>query len=116
MNAAVKDGVFTCTEPGLYKFQVFSLTKINSRLFLELYHNDEVVATLWGYTTSDYAAAGNAVVLELAEGDTVKVLSRDQYAVELFGTNEEIYTTFTGVQLGSNAIEGNFFIKSFKKV
>lgn len=85
--------------PGLYKFQVYSLTKSNTKLFLELKLNNVVVATLWGYTVGDYAAAGNAVILQLEEGDTVWVQTRDDVAVDLYGTSEEIYTTFTGLQL-----------------
>lgn len=75
-----------------------------------------VVATLWGYTSGDYAAAGNAVVLKLAAGDTVKVLSRESRSVNLYGTGSEIYTTFTGVQLGSNSLEGMQFRTYQKKL
>lgn len=100
-SADLISGVFTCAVPGLYKFQVYSLTKSNTKLFLELKLNNVVVATLWGYTVGDYAAAGNAVILQLEEGDTVWVQTRDDVAVDLYGTSEEIYTTFTGLQLSS---------------
>ncbi|XP_053379495.1 uncharacterized protein LOC123526879 [Mercenaria mercenaria] len=99
--ASLNSGVFTCSEAGLYKFQVYSLTKSDTNVFLELYVNDKLVASLWGHTPGDYAAAGNAVILPLMSGDFVKVMSRSQYAVNVYGTPDEIYTTFTGVQLGS---------------
>ncbi|XP_053378610.1 uncharacterized protein LOC128548191 [Mercenaria mercenaria] len=100
-QANLNSGVFTCTEDGMYKFQVYSLTKSNSNLFLELYVNSKLVASLWGHTPGDYAAAGNAVILSLKSGDVVEVMSRSQYAVNIFGTPNQIYTTFIGIQLGS---------------
>lgn len=100
-GANINSGVFTCTKDGLYKFQVYCLTRSDASLFLELYHNDKLVASLWGYTPGDYAAAGNAVILPLMSGDFVKVVSRSQYSVNMYGTPDEIYTTFTGVELGS---------------
>lgn len=112
-NAALNSGVFTCVVPGLYKFQVYSLTRSDTLLFLELYHNDAVVATLWGYTSGTYAAAGNAVALNLAAGDTVKVMSRENRMVSLYGTGDEVYTTLTGVELGSNLLEGKHVVRPF---
>ncbi|XP_060608068.1 uncharacterized protein LOC132760165 [Ruditapes philippinarum] len=100
-QAQLNNGVFTCSQDGLYKFQVYSLTKTDSNLFLELYVNDKLVATLWAHTPGDYAAAGNAVILALMNGDFVKVITRSQYSINMYGTPDEIYTTFTGVQLGS---------------
>jgi hypothetical protein len=83
---------------------MYALTKSNTNVFLELYQNDVLVASLWGHTPNDYAAAGNAVVLPLEVGDVVKVMSRSQYDVSVYGTPNEVYTTFTGVQLGSLAM------------
>jgi hypothetical protein len=100
-QAQLNNGVFTCSQDGLYKFQVYSLTKTDSNLFLELYVNDKLVATLWAHTPGEYAAAGNAVILALMNGDFVKVMTRSQYSINMYGTPDEIYTTFTGVQLGS---------------
>ncbi|XP_060608125.1 uncharacterized protein LOC132760217 [Ruditapes philippinarum] len=104
-QANVNAGEFTCTENGLYKFQVYSLTKSNSSLFLELYVNNKLLASLWGHTTGDYASAGNAVITSLVEGDVVSVKTRSQRAVNIFGKAGQIYTTFTGVQLGSLEID-----------
>lgn len=97
----LNSGVFVCTKEGLYKFQVYALTKSDSNLYLELYHNNALVASLWGHTPGDFAAAGNAVILPLKTGDTVEVKVKTDYEVHIYGTRDEIYTTFTGVQLGS---------------
>jgi len=102
----LNSGVFACTEQGVYKFQIYSLTKTDTQLFLELVHNGAVVASLWGYTTADYAAAGNAVILTLAEGDNVWVETLDNLPVDLYGATDEIYTTFTGVKMGVNSPDG----------
>ncbi|XP_045163918.2 uncharacterized protein LOC123528253 [Mercenaria mercenaria] len=107
-QANLNSGVFTCTEEGMYKFQVYSLTWSNTNLFLELYVNSKLVASLQGHTPGDYAAAGNAVILPLKSGDAVKVMSRSQYASNIFGTPDQIYTTFTGVQLGSLELGAEF--------
>ena len=55
---------------------------------------------MWGHTQGDYADSGNAAIVELTEGDTVYVQSRDQYDVSLFGAPDEIYTTMTATYLG----------------
>jgi hypothetical protein len=93
-------GEFTCTENGLYKFQVYSLTKSDSSLFLEIYVNNKLLASLWGHTKGDYASAGNAVITSLVVGDVVSVKTRSQHAVNIYGKSGQIYTTFTGVQIG----------------
>jgi len=98
--------VFECTESGIYKFQVYSLTQTNTQLFLQLVRDGFVVATLWGYTSGDYAAAGNAVIIQLSEEDRVWVETRDNIPVDLYGASDEIYTTFTGVKLGTNSPDG----------
>ena len=70
---SLASSVFTCTQPGLYKFQAYSLTRTDKSLYLDMYQNDVIVASLWARTPHDYAAAGNAVILDLATGDTVQV-------------------------------------------
>ena len=40
---------------------------------MDMYHNAKLVASLKASTRDDYADAGNAVILDLAVGDTVKV-------------------------------------------
>ena len=97
----VTGGQFICARPGLYKFQVYSLSRSDANLYLELYQNGDLVASLWAHTHNDYAAAGNAVILNLNEGDTVQVKTRSQNAVDLYGTAGQVYTTFSGVQLKS---------------
>lgn len=98
-EAHLNAGEFTCTENGLYKFQVYSLTKSDSSLFLEIYVNNKLLASLWGHTKGDYASAGNAVITSLVVGDVVSVKTRSQHAVNIYGKSGQIYTTFTGVQI-----------------
>nr|AST51799.1 C1qDC6 [Sinohyriopsis cumingii] len=97
-------GVFKCPAEGVYKFQVYSLTTSGKRIWLELYRNEELVASMYGYTPDNYAAAGNAVILFLTEGDAIFVKTRDQYDVMLFGTPDEIYTTFSGVRMPNSGV------------
>lgn len=71
-------------------------------MWLELYKNNDIVVSIYAHALGDYADTGNAAILELSVGDTVYVKSRDQYNVSLFGTQDEIYTTFTAVYLGNS--------------
>ena len=93
-------GRFVCRVAGVYKFQVYTLTKTDAKIWLELYKNNDLVVSVWGHTQGDYADSGNAAIVELTEGDTVYVQSRDQYDVSLFGASDEIYTTMTATYLG----------------
>ncbi|XP_052761170.1 uncharacterized protein LOC128203686 isoform X2 [Mya arenaria] len=96
----ITKGVFRCTKNGIYEFQVYAESHSNDRLFLEIYQNNSLAATLYGHTTADYATAGNAVILKLKVDDTVMIKSKGAYPVYLYnpGTNEN---TFTGVEMGS---------------
>jgi hypothetical protein len=100
-GALLNNGVFTCPESGLYKFQAYSVTKGDKKLFLEVFKNNVLVASLWAHSAN--AAAGNAVVLELPKGHEVKVMTRSSYNVSIYGAPDQIYTTFSGVQLDSVA-------------
>lgn len=92
-------GKFVCTTPGLYIFNFHSLTYKTFTLWFELYRNGDYIVSLYGYTTADYADAGNSVILSLQAGDTVYVKAHDLYNNVLFGKPDEIYSTFTGVLL-----------------
>ncbi|KAL3854092.1 hypothetical protein ACJMK2_013371 [Sinanodonta woodiana] len=100
----LSSGVFTCPARGVYKFQVYSLTASGKRLWLELYKNKKLVASVYGYTPNNYAAAANAVILFLKEGDEIFVKTRDKYDVMFFGTPDQIYTTFSGVRLPNSRV------------
>ncbi|OWF47454.1 uncharacterized protein LOC110454364 [Mizuhopecten yessoensis] len=101
------NGVFTADTAGLYAFHFYSLTKVNTRLWLEIMMNDNLVASAYAHSSSSngYADAGNSVILELTSGDTVYVKAHDQYENILYGKNDQIYTTFTGVLIDSGYYE-----------
>ena len=93
-------GNFICYTAGIYKFQVYALTKNDTKVWLEFYKNNDMVVSVYAHTIKDYADTGNSVILELEIGDTVYVKTRDQYNVVVYGAPDEIYSTFTGVYLG----------------
>lgn len=93
-------GKFVCYTGGIYKFQVYSLTIKGTEAWLELYKNYDLVASIWARIYRDRADSGNAVVLELAAGDTVYLKSRHGRTIGLYGASDKIFTTFTGVYLG----------------
>ena len=72
-NANLSSGIFTCASSGIYKFQVYALTKRSETLFFELFHNAELVASIWARTRNESADGGNAAILDLNAGDTVQV-------------------------------------------
>jgi hypothetical protein len=100
----ISGGVFTCRDGGIYKCQVYSLALADLKMFLELWHNSERVASLYGHVSGAYGAGGNCVVLALNEGDTVQVKTRINYDVGVWGSADQVYNTFTCVQIGSEAI------------
>ncbi|KAK3083518.1 hypothetical protein FSP39_024580 [Pinctada imbricata] len=75
---------------------MYSLTRSDGELWLELMKNNELVASIYAYTYADYADAGNAAVLKLQKGDTVYVKAHDDYDNSLYGEASQIYTTLTG--------------------
>uniref|UniRef100_A0A194AMF8 Putative complement C1q tumor necrosis factor-related protein 4-like protein n=1 Tax=Pinctada fucata TaxID=50426 RepID=A0A194AMF8_PINFU len=95
-NVDPTTGVFTCQIPGVYVFSMYSLTRSDGELWLELMKNNELVASIYAYTYADYADAGNAAVLKLQKGDTVYVKAHDDYDNSLYGEASQIYTTLTG--------------------
>ncbi|XP_060602559.1 uncharacterized protein LOC132755684 [Ruditapes philippinarum] len=103
----ISGGVFTCKDGGVYKCQVYSLASPNLKTFLELWHNSQRVASLYGHVSGHNGAGGNSVVLDLNEGDIVQVKTRTNYQVDIFAYTNEIYNTFTCVQIGSEAISNS---------
>ena len=95
-------GQFICYTSGIYKFQIYALTKNDTEVWLELYKNNDITISAYAHTQDDYADTGNAAILELSVGDTVYVKTHDQYNVALYGATDEIYSTFTGVYLGNS--------------
>ncbi|XP_033763529.1 uncharacterized protein LOC117344813 [Pecten maximus] len=62
------NGVFTADTEGLYAFHFYSLTKANTKLWLEIMLNGNLVASAFAHSssTNGYADAGNSVILELS--------------------------------------------------
>ncbi|XP_062619536.1 complement C1q tumor necrosis factor-related protein 4-like [Saccostrea cucullata] len=98
-------GSFICQTPGLYAFTFYGLTEQNWELWLEMMKNDELVASIYGYTYADYADAGNAAILHLNVGDKVYLKAHDDYDQTLYGQGDQIYTTFTGELLFADNVE-----------
>ena len=95
-------GSFVCGQPGIYAFHFFSLAHTQSKIWIELYKNTEYICSVYGYTSHGFADAGNSVLLHLNSNDTVSIKAHQAYNTTLFGTDDEIYTTFTGVLLRSD--------------
>nr|KAI8738783.1 complement C1q-like protein 4; partial [Biomphalaria glabrata] len=92
-------GIFTCPTAGLYVFQFHALSHSSGNMWLELHHNYNYVASIWGHIDNEYSAAGNSVILRLAKDDQVFVQAADQ--TDLYGTPQEIYGTFSGYLISS---------------
>lgn len=97
------DGKFQVQIPGIYSFHFYSLSRSDAEIWLEFYKNEDYLVSIYAYTASDWADAGNTVILELQAGDTIYVKAADDYDNSLYGAAGEIYTTFTGELLFSEA-------------
>ncbi|XP_045162552.2 uncharacterized protein LOC123527266 [Mercenaria mercenaria] len=102
----ISNGVFTSREGGKFKCQVYAVAANTKKLFLDIWHNDQRVASLYAHSPH-YGSGGNAVVLSLSEGDTVQVKTRINYPVDLFYATNRIYNTFTCAQIGSEALSND---------
>nr|ABO26662.1 sialic acid binding lectin [Haliotis discus discus] len=89
-------GVFTCPQTGIYVFQYHGLSMSDDTLWLELYHNYNYVSSAYAHTNSDYASAGNSVILHLFKGDTVMVNAEPDQESNLYGVSDDVYCTFSG--------------------
>lgn len=49
-------------QPGLYVFQFHALSHSTSQMWLELHHNYNYVASIYGHVDNDYAAGGKIVM------------------------------------------------------
>lgn len=97
------DGKFQVQVPGIYSFHFYSLSRSDSEIWLEFRKNEDYVASIYAYTASDWADAGNTIVMELQAGDTIFVKAVEDYDNSLYGAAGEIYTTFTGELMFSEA-------------
>jgi hypothetical protein len=106
VGASVSNGVFTCTVPGVYAFHVYFMSHDNTTTWLEIYQNDNYMASLYAHINQDYADAGNSIILHLAEGDRVYVKAMDSFDVTLYGQPGDTYTTMTGVLIAQDPAHG----------
>ena len=92
----VASGRFTCEIPGIYMFTFNFLTHTNDP-FVTLMKNDDKINSVYRQSETFHDMIGNAAVLQLATGDQVWL--RYRYANKAVFSNDELYTTFTGVLL-----------------
>ncbi|KAH3747719.1 complement C1q tumor necrosis factor-related protein 6-like [Dreissena polymorpha] len=89
-------------------FQFHTLAHQDKAAWLELYHNQQYIASVYGKTTNDYAMAGNSVILQVNKGDQVyirAVKARFGIATGLYDQPDEIYSTFSGYLITAIATE-----------
>ncbi|XP_053385702.1 uncharacterized protein LOC128550518 [Mercenaria mercenaria] len=106
-------GNFTCPTAGYYVFEFHTLSEQGESSWLELYHNDKYIQSIYGHTSNDYASGGNAVVLLLAVGDKVYIKSVDgSYGANtvLYGQTDEVYSTFSGYLVHATEVKQSVFI------
>ncbi|XP_005112559.2 complement C1q-like protein 4 [Aplysia californica] len=61
-------GIFTAPYDGVYMFIYHGLAETNGTLWLDLYKNGDYKSSAYAHITAQYAAASNAMVLELKKG------------------------------------------------
>lgn len=101
----VSNGVFTSPVDGIFSCQVYSMTTENGTVFLDITHNDVILASIYGHNTNGITSGGNAVVLHLARHDKLQVKTRANQVVSIF--DYYVYAlanTFTCSQVGSNSL------------
>lgn len=91
-------GHFTAKDSGIYVFHFHALSRSDTKVWAELYHNYHYIDSLYGRSNGEFAAGSNAAVLDLISGDTVFLKSR-QSTNSYFGTPDEVYCTFSGYKL-----------------
>ncbi|KAH3747688.1 hypothetical protein DPMN_182117 [Dreissena polymorpha] len=87
-------GVFTCHHDGVYVFLYHGLSESAGSLWMDLYKNGVYQITGYAHNENEYAAASNAILLQLVENDTVYI--RGHGTNQLYGKPDETYATFSG--------------------
>ncbi|CAG5125789.1 unnamed protein product, partial [Candidula unifasciata] len=90
-------GIFTSPSAGIYVFHIHASTKCSHDFWVELFHNNEYVISAFARQNKDFDSAGNTVILQLNENDTVCVKAHRQ--AYLFGQAKEIYATLSGYRI-----------------
>lgn len=66
---------------------------------MELFNNDQYVLSAYAHTTNEFGDAGNTAILRLMQNDHVTIKARPGRDVELFGSHNQVYATFSGALL-----------------
>ena len=85
----------------IYCSILYSLARQNKELWQGLFHNSQYVCSIYGQTDQEFADAGNTVLLHLKENDQITI--RAQRNNSLYGDEDQIYSTFSGTQLATEA-------------
>ena len=67
------NGLFTCKVPGYYHFSLGWLSEAEKSVGVQLYHNAQVVFSMYAASGHSYQAASNSATLQLLRGDVVKI-------------------------------------------
>lgn len=92
-----QSGKFTVPVSGLYEFNYHALAQYDTSLWLELYHNNNYVNSLYSRSPTRYATAGNTAVIAASARDVITV--RAHNTNKLYGKPDEVYCTFSGYLL-----------------
>ena len=92
-------GIVIITAPGIYIFHVFAVSSQGEEIYQELYHNNNLVCSLYNYADNEWTDAGNTAILHLQAGDKIGVYA----AVDnnIYGSSDEVYTSFSGAMIAS---------------
>ncbi|CAG5125790.1 unnamed protein product, partial [Candidula unifasciata] len=90
-------GIFTSPSAGIYIFHFHATTQSTRDFWVELFHNNEYVISAFARQKNDFDSAGNTVILQLNENDTVCVKAHRQ--AHIFGYPPEIYATLSGYRI-----------------
>ncbi|KAH3706684.1 hypothetical protein DPMN_066072 [Dreissena polymorpha] len=84
---------YTCSSKEYCLLQFHTLAPQDKSAWLELYHNQQYIASVYGKTTNEYAIAGNSVILQVNKGGQVyirAVNARFGMGTDLYGQPDEI--------------------------
>uniref|UniRef100_A0A0B6ZJ78 C1q domain-containing protein n=1 Tax=Arion vulgaris TaxID=1028688 RepID=A0A0B6ZJ78_9EUPU len=92
-------GVFTAPRGGVYTIAFNAVTQANSKVYVDLVHNDVYQVSAYGSSGwGSYATASTTLNLRLKKGDRVVIKAR--HTAYLYAEPKEIYATFTGFLVG----------------
>lgn len=80
-----------------------SMTRQNEELWQDLLKNGNYVCSIYGYTDYEWVDAGNTVIIHLLEGDNITVVAHGDIENHLFGSEDHVFTSFSGAQIMSDA-------------